>query len=257
MGPLLPRAQVIPLVLHEKPVETECYSIYAAQQGLPFKCDVMTHPYLLAFALTDFKLQGRTLPKLILNFCNRKRRPHMELRSVYVLVSRVRESSGLRLLYRDVDGLAKVKAQESDESLHAWERGWDHNGKWCDELAKQALQERRERREKAESDAKAARAAQSKKRAAQRANEAAERRKQTKARKRPAQSPQPPPPQPLRRSPRRPPPPPPPRRSPRRRPPPPTTREPQAREVSRARKPPTCSKCRRTGHNARACPFES
>ena len=62
--------------------------------------------YGLAFALSNFKLQGRTLPKLILSVCKRLRAPWMTLASFYVLVSRARGLGGLRLLQRDEAALS-------------------------------------------------------------------------------------------------------------------------------------------------------
>ena len=99
------------------------FSAYAAQQGIAQKVGVKQHQYAIAFALTDFKLQGRTLPKLILSVCKRARLPWMTLASFYVLVSRVRELAGLRLLQRDEAGLSAVAQLQTDEYLHGWECG--------------------------------------------------------------------------------------------------------------------------------------
>ena len=77
----------------------------------------------LEFAITDFKLQGRTLRKLVLSVCRRQRMPWMTLASFYVLVSRVRELDGLRLLQKDPEGLRAVRELLTDEYLHAWEEG--------------------------------------------------------------------------------------------------------------------------------------
>ena len=43
----------------------ELRSQLAAATGLPIKVKVREHQYSLAFALTDFKLQGRTLRKVL------------------------------------------------------------------------------------------------------------------------------------------------------------------------------------------------
>ena len=43
----------------------ELRSQLAAAKGLPIKVKVREHQYCLAFALTDFKLQGRTLRKVL------------------------------------------------------------------------------------------------------------------------------------------------------------------------------------------------
>ena len=70
---------------------------------------VKEHSCRLAFAMTDFKLQERTLPKLILSICKRPTPPWMELTGFYVLISRVRTIEGLRVLYRDEQGFAHLR----------------------------------------------------------------------------------------------------------------------------------------------------
>ena len=61
------------------------------------------------------------MPKLIVSVCKRQRLPWMTLDSFYVLISRVREMSGLRLLQNDKAGLAAVGELQPDEMLYAWE----------------------------------------------------------------------------------------------------------------------------------------
>jgi len=118
--------------------------VYAAQQGLAQKVGVKMHQYGLAFALSNFKLQGRTLPKLILSVCKRSRAPWMTLASFYVLISRVRELAGLRLLQEDSAALSAVSQFKTDEYLHGWERGYDaETGLWDDALAARAVRELR------------------------------------------------------------------------------------------------------------------
>ena len=141
--------QVVPILLSGHAEEVECYSIYAAQQGIAQKLRVKIHQYGLAFALTDFKLQGRTLPKLILSICRRTRLPWMTLAAFYVLISRVRELGGLRLLQKDDAGLSAVSELLGDEYLHAWECGYDADGCWDDARAASALRATREAREAA------------------------------------------------------------------------------------------------------------
>ena len=67
--------------------------LVAAQNHLSEKVMVRGHAYMLAWALTDNKLQGRTLPKLILSILKRKLPPWMTLSAFYVLISRVRTSA--------------------------------------------------------------------------------------------------------------------------------------------------------------------
>ena len=68
----------------------------------------------------------------------------VSLCTLYVLISRVRTSNSLRLLHHDrngpvADGLAALGSLKHDEKLVAWERGYDANGVWSDQLALQAL----------------------------------------------------------------------------------------------------------------------
>ena len=52
--------------------------------------------YTLAFALTDFKLQGRSLPKLLLSFGPRSKPPYLNTMNVlYVLISRTTSFDGI------------------------------------------------------------------------------------------------------------------------------------------------------------------
>jgi hypothetical protein len=90
------KPQVIPL-LQSSPEEVDWYSIYAAQHSVKRKILIKRYPYDMAFALTDFKLQGRTLPKLILSVCKRTECPWMTLQSFYVLISRVPSISNIWL----------------------------------------------------------------------------------------------------------------------------------------------------------------
>ena len=48
--------QIVPLLVSSNREEAECYSAYAAQQGLAQKVGVKMHQYGLAFALSNFKL---------------------------------------------------------------------------------------------------------------------------------------------------------------------------------------------------------
>jgi hypothetical protein len=118
----------------------DCYSIYATQQAISKLVSIKRHPYDLAFAVTDFKLQGRTLPKLIISLCKRQRMPWMTLQAFYVLISRVSSMSSIKLLQKDRSALDSVRKQMPDQYLYAWERGYDEHGKWSDDLAAVALQ---------------------------------------------------------------------------------------------------------------------
>jgi hypothetical protein len=139
--------QVIPLLLSSNAESVDCYSVYAAQHSVARKLLIKKHPYDMAFAITDFKLQGRTLPKLILSLPKRHELPWMTLQSFYVLISRVPCMSGLRLLQYDRLGLDSVLTQMPDIYLYAWERGYNNVGLWNADLAVKALQHIRHARQ--------------------------------------------------------------------------------------------------------------
>ena len=124
---------VVPII--EGPAEEVFLkSVAAAQFGLDV-VKVKEHSCRLAFVMTDFKLQGRTLPKLILSICKRPTPPWMELAGFYVLISRVRTMEGLRVLYRDEQGLAHLRTLQWKPQLGAWVQGYDDQGRWSDKRA--------------------------------------------------------------------------------------------------------------------------
>ena len=90
---------MIPLQLSRNVEEAELHGLAAAGAGVAEKVRVKVHQYMPAFALTDFKLQGRTLPKLVLSVGKRSRPPWMTISAFYVLISRVRTAASLRVLY--------------------------------------------------------------------------------------------------------------------------------------------------------------
>jgi hypothetical protein len=60
----------------------------------------------------------------------------MDLTAFYVLVSRVTEMKGLRVLYRDELALNGLQGLEQDEYLLAWDGGYEQpEGEWKQELA--------------------------------------------------------------------------------------------------------------------------
>ena len=91
----------------------------------------------MAFALTDFKLQGRTLSKLILCLADRKKPPWISLAAFYVFISRVRRAESLRLLQYNANALDKIGKLRHDDYLACWERGYNTDGWWSDERAAQ------------------------------------------------------------------------------------------------------------------------
>ena len=50
-------------------VEADTFSTFAAQHHIEKNLRVKHHPVAIAFAITDYKLQGRTLSELIVLVC--------------------------------------------------------------------------------------------------------------------------------------------------------------------------------------------
>ena len=80
----------------------------AIEFDLPLALDVQHFNLQLAFAMTDFKVQARSLPKFIINLATHKRLPRWELKGVYVA---------------------------------AWDKGYDEHGLWSPTRAANALLE--------------------------------------------------------------------------------------------------------------------
>ena len=135
-------AVVIPLGRRTKVDEADVYSMVAAQLGLPSKLRVISLNYQLAFFLTDFKLQGRTLPKLLISLGKRFQMPWMNAEALYVLLSRVMALVRLRFLECDASELRKAKGLRWSDELAVWRQGYDDDGLWSDERCKDAAQRR-------------------------------------------------------------------------------------------------------------------
>ena len=148
-------AQIIPLYASKNVKEgVELRSRLAAAKGLPIKVKVREHQYCLAFALTDFKLQGRTLRKLILSLSDRKKPPWITICAFYVFISRVRRAASLRLLKRDDDAIKKLEKLRHDDNLYCWEQGYDAEGRWSDERAEAAWKRRQQEKKRASAEDK-------------------------------------------------------------------------------------------------------
>ena len=102
----------------------------------------------------DFKLQGRTLPKLVLSLQPRNRPPYLTLSSFYVFISRVRRASGLRLLSRCCETTRdKLKKLTHDDYLHCWDNAYE-GGYWSDAKCADAHREKAKLKEEWRADAK-------------------------------------------------------------------------------------------------------
>ena len=80
--------QVVPILVATDAACVDTGGVYSAVNGLPEKTNVRRFPYKLAFALTDYALQGRNLNRLVINWPVRSYKMCAE--AVYVLLSRCR-----------------------------------------------------------------------------------------------------------------------------------------------------------------------
>ena len=95
-------ARVEPPVIVQR--VTEALAAKIARQLRRFRAPVppaWRHTYSLAFAITDYKLQGKTLPRLLLSLDDNGPAPALTLAKLYVLISRVGTLDGLRFLPAD------------------------------------------------------------------------------------------------------------------------------------------------------------
>ena len=115
---------------------TEIYdtaSLWACVKGVPKRLRCKNHPLSLAFAVTDFKLQGKTLDELILSIGPRPFPPHLDLKGFYVAVSRVRTRKRLRVLHRpsrQQGGLDHLYKLRHTKELATWNAGYNECGDW-------------------------------------------------------------------------------------------------------------------------------
>jgi hypothetical protein len=148
--PNCPARVVIPVLVGSfTATRHKCVSEAAAAMGLfgvktEQRLVLRDHGVHLAFALTDFKMQGQTLKKIILSL---GLKPHpqrqWDMAGLYVCVSRVRRSDCIRTLRPPVGTnfyyLCKLK---HDKTLHVWKEGYT-DGLWDPRLAAQVAEIRR------------------------------------------------------------------------------------------------------------------
>ena len=130
---LVADAIVVPIVVSKHTEVHDTVSLWACVKGVPKHIRYKAHPCTLAFAVTDFKLQGKTLDELILSVAPRPFTPHLDLKGFYVAVSRVRTRGRLRVLHRpprDKGGLGHLYKLTHTKELAAWNRGYSESGDW-------------------------------------------------------------------------------------------------------------------------------
>jgi hypothetical protein len=107
------------------------------------------HAVSLAFAVTDYKLQGRSLDRLIVSLAPREFEPELDITAVYVLLSRVRTRAGLRVLAMPTDW-DHLRALRHTPVMTIWEKAYDEVSGMFDAIAASEAAEKLDARFKAE-----------------------------------------------------------------------------------------------------------
>jgi len=120
-------AQIVPLVMgssHRRTVKT--ISLLAVAGCVPREMETTPFPYELAFALTDYKLQGLSLAKLFLNLprISDTRLNAMTFQGWYVLTSRGVMFDSLRWLQCDAQSYENLAYIRPPASIVAWNRAY-------------------------------------------------------------------------------------------------------------------------------------
>ena len=146
---LVDDAIVVPVLSSKHSKSYNTSSLFACQKVVPKTLLVRGHGITLAFAVTDFKLQGKTKNEMILSVAPRPFPPLLELKGVYMDISRVRKRSGLRVLHRPLQsagGLDHLYDLQDTAELSIWNMGYDERGNWSRPLARAAAKRRPKQR---------------------------------------------------------------------------------------------------------------
>ena len=138
-------AVVVPILCSRHLQDHDMTSLFSCLKAMPKSVRYRGHAITLAFAVTDYKLQGKTKNELILSIAPRPFPPHLDLKGFYVDVSRVRKRSDLRVLRlppKKMGGLKHLYGLQHTRDLAAWDAGYDAGGEWCRGLARAALKKR-------------------------------------------------------------------------------------------------------------------
>ena len=123
----------MPIITSKHKAAHDTSSLWACMRAVLKTLSCTEHPITFGFAVTDFKLQGKTLDRLILSIAPRPFPPHLDLTAFYVMVSRVRARNGLRLLHRPANrtgGLRYLRKLQHAPALRAWNTRYDAACNW-------------------------------------------------------------------------------------------------------------------------------
>ena len=128
---------VIPIGMRRSTIAVDIGSV-----GLfpPGKVEVNDHRVELGFAITFQKVQGKTVPKIILDLNHRKFKPPIDLPGLYVGLTRVKHGKNIRLVPpQPGSSLDYLKGFKRSRLLAGWFAGFQPNGTWNASVAGAAL----------------------------------------------------------------------------------------------------------------------
>jgi hypothetical protein len=136
--------RVIGIIESSHAAKFKCQSVFAAAAGIPAWIATISFPLNIAFAMTDFKLQGMTVEKLIMSVAKSPFPPPLDLEGFYVFISRLIGMNGLRVLHKPKgpDGLANLLDLQHAPELDVWYNGYDPDGEWDIDLARTVAAQR-------------------------------------------------------------------------------------------------------------------
>ena len=137
---LTDHAIVVPVLASKQPLDYETGSLYATMANVPRILRHRGHPITLAFSLTDFKVQGKTLDYLNLSIAGRPFPPHLDMKGFYVMISRVRREDSLRVLSKH-DDLRHLANLRHARELEVWHVSYTADGDWDAGLARAKAKE--------------------------------------------------------------------------------------------------------------------
>jgi hypothetical protein len=131
---------VLPILIGARSVTHRVTSLEAARRCIPRDLRMFKHDVDLAFALTDYKVQGKTLEYFILSLGLRSFAPFLTLADLYVLASRVKEGKKLYVIgLKDATetSTAHLRKLHQAPALALWYHAYNSAGQWTDALIRQ------------------------------------------------------------------------------------------------------------------------
>ena len=130
--------QIVPIFTANQTTTISCTSAYACINEVR-RIEMKGLALQSAFAFTDYRVQGRSLGRLVIDTTFRPTRPFHTACGFYVLVSRVRTRDGLRLLKPCAAGRKQILKLQFPRELSVWNASYDNDGRWSDTLAAEAF----------------------------------------------------------------------------------------------------------------------